>query len=793
MTRSSSARGMLAALCLLATAAPLAAATYYVDSISGSDTNAGISSAAPWQSLAKVNTITFAPGDSILFARGRVWGGQLKPAGSGTVGSPIRIDAYGTSTDPLPIINGGGVIPATIHLVNQDYWEIANLEITNRQPLLFGVLVDANDGNQHKHIRLLGLTIHNVEGNSRLDSRESGGIQIDVDGQNTRWDDVVIDGCHIYDVGRTGIVGPYNTNDGVDATGAPVGTSWENRTPTDNMYWTPSTNVIIQNNVISDCVGNGLIWRNSDRPMIRNNLLSNNATGISGNALFVFNTDDAIIQENETYGTVYNAGDTDAAGLDIDYKNKRTILQYNYAHDNGQGGITVTAGDVAFNVGSVIRYNIFQNNKLRGMHFSGLIQNAQVYNNTVHIGAGLADPVTILNFKNWNGWPNGSKFYNNIIANYSAGANYVFGSSTNNVFDYNLLFNPNGVATNEPADSHKVTSDPLLLAPGTAGLGLDSVNGYALRSGSPALGTGLNLAANGNADYWGNYVSDTGAPNRGAYNGSAVGIVEIESMTRSSSGATTTVISDSDAGGGSYVRLNSDGTGDYVEFTGSIAAGVYELHLRYKGYTNRGQHSVSVDGVAVGGMIEQYNASSVFATAVVGRVSVATTGSHTVRLTVTGKHASATDYQITADQVMLVPIAAVSLEAENTTWASVGATTQVVNDINMSGGKWIHLGADGTGDSFEFATRRMPAGTYRVRLDVKAFNNRGQHTVHVDGIQVGGTFDQYAASTTYATIDCGTVTLTTSDLHTIKLTVNGKHGSSSGYDLSVSRIVFEPQ
>ncbi|MGO4371740.1 hypothetical protein AB4Z21_13295, partial [Paenibacillus sp. MCAF20] len=63
--------------------------TYYVDSVAGSDTNDGLSSSQPWQSLAKVNATTFSPGDRILMKSGSTWSGQLAPKGSGTSGNPI--------------------------------------------------------------------------------------------------------------------------------------------------------------------------------------------------------------------------------------------------------------------------------------------------------------------------------------------------------------------------------------------------------------------------------------------------------------------------------------------------------------------------------------------------------------------------------------------------------------------------------------------------------------------------------------------------------------------------------
>ena len=45
------------------------AATYYVSN-SGNDSNPGTSESLPWQTLTKVNTMSFKAGDQILFKRG---------------------------------------------------------------------------------------------------------------------------------------------------------------------------------------------------------------------------------------------------------------------------------------------------------------------------------------------------------------------------------------------------------------------------------------------------------------------------------------------------------------------------------------------------------------------------------------------------------------------------------------------------------------------------------------------------------------------------------------------------
>ena len=76
------------------------AASYYVDSTSGADSNSGTSSAAPWQSLSKVNSTTFQAGDTIKFKRGSVWTGNLQVKHSGTSAAPITYQAYGSGSAP---------------------------------------------------------------------------------------------------------------------------------------------------------------------------------------------------------------------------------------------------------------------------------------------------------------------------------------------------------------------------------------------------------------------------------------------------------------------------------------------------------------------------------------------------------------------------------------------------------------------------------------------------------------------------------------------------------------------
>jgi hypothetical protein len=98
--------------------------TYYVSSSTGNDANGGTSSGAAWQTIAHVNAQTFLPGDSILFKRGDVWNESLTPPSSGSSGSPITFDAYGSGA--APNLTGYYAVPSTAWvLVTGNAWKAA--------------------------------------------------------------------------------------------------------------------------------------------------------------------------------------------------------------------------------------------------------------------------------------------------------------------------------------------------------------------------------------------------------------------------------------------------------------------------------------------------------------------------------------------------------------------------------------------------------------------------------------------------------------------------------------------
>ena len=175
---------------------------YYIDAVTGSDDNAGTSPDAAWKTLTKATNTTFQPGDQILLKSGCVRNGQqFWPKGSGTAEAVIKIDKYGG--DEKPIINGMGIdwgytYCGALHLRNQEYWEIRNLEITNDDD--FDVDID----------------LSRAQGDNSWRDREKtrNGILLIVDGDQLApdadgiMDHIYIEHCYIHDVD-----GPNDWND----------------------------------------------------------------------------------------------------------------------------------------------------------------------------------------------------------------------------------------------------------------------------------------------------------------------------------------------------------------------------------------------------------------------------------------------------------------------------------------------------------------------------------------------------------------------------------------------------
>jgi uncharacterized repeat protein (TIGR01451 family) len=100
--------GLFASFFSAALPARAANTTYYVSMSGGADTNNGLTTGAPFKTIAKVNTLNLQPGDKVLFKCGDMWRGEmLLITKSGASGSPIVYGSYPTSDCVnKPILSG---------------------------------------------------------------------------------------------------------------------------------------------------------------------------------------------------------------------------------------------------------------------------------------------------------------------------------------------------------------------------------------------------------------------------------------------------------------------------------------------------------------------------------------------------------------------------------------------------------------------------------------------------------------------------------------------------------------
>ena len=478
---------------LFALAQGTSGATYHVDSGSGNDQNAGTSSTQAWKTLERVNAMIFQPGDQLLFKSGSRYSGQLKPQGSGGPLNgepvPIRIGKYGEGARPR--IDGEGQVLDTLLLRNIEFWEVEDLEITNlgtnRVPWRTGVRVVTDGFGKMRHIRLNNLFVHDVNGDLRK-NQEGCGIYFESRGRtnSSHFDGLLIENCHVLRTDRNGICQRNGSR-------------------------TRSLGVVIRNNLLEDIGGDGIKLWGSNGGLIERNVVRGGRMRCDDYAagIWPFDCDDAVIQFNEVSGY---KGTKDGQGFDSDYLCRRTVIQYNYSHDNEGGFILICAPGNSYNEGTIVRYNISQNdgiNSARVFHISG-VKNTKIYNNTIYVGPKQDLPMLL--FTEWSGgWASDTWFANNIF--YVKGrVTYTLGNSANTVFENNVFY---GNHVNLPAEAGAIANPPPLIRPGGGANGLESLTAYRLAE-VPDFMRGRLVPDNGGRDFFGIPLPQDGAPCIGA-------------------------------------------------------------------------------------------------------------------------------------------------------------------------------------------------------------------------------------------------------------------------------------
>lgn len=485
-----------------------AAPVFHVDCSSAAADGTG-SLARPWTSLdAVAKHGVFHPGEAILLRRGTVCSGRIAPTGSGENGRPIRLGAYGAGAKP--VVNGGGTPTGTgtVQLTDQHDWVIEGLAVTNLLPsgvddtFRMGIAVLSQGVGTLRNIEIRDDDVHDVTSNPAV--YPAGGIAVVVRpgagtgpgagaraGAAASLDAVTIEGNTVDHVGRTGIV------------------LWAEGYPAARI-----TDASVLHNSVLHSDGDSILLSGVEHAAVEWNVSRDGGhlppcpacavparTQVAG--IWPIRARDIAIRYNEVSGE--NASGGDGEGFDVDLDTDGVMVEGNYSHDNGGGGVLLCGARNA-----TVRFNVLQNDGGGEINFSCPTQyeNIRITNNDLLLAPD--SPTAVVRRVEGTGTAP-ILFANNLVMNGASGA-YAWPSpvtATNNAFS-------GGTAPAAPLDAAAVGGDPQLTAPGAGTWGLDSLAGLRPRPGSSLLASGAPIEADATEDFAGAAVTP-GRPPRGAF------------------------------------------------------------------------------------------------------------------------------------------------------------------------------------------------------------------------------------------------------------------------------------
>lgn len=483
--------------------------TYFLDAVDGDDSRDGRSPETAWRSLSKLEGRPFEPGDVILFKAGSVFTGSFFVPSSGTPEQPIVFGAYGTG--PKPRLQGGAENVEVIFLSGNGGLEFRDMEISNYHPAgtisnRFGIRIIAPPrSGEIRHLHFHGMDFTFIKGSG--DDHESRGIDAKTTTNNdalpaTRWNGFVVEDCF------------FNQIDGRAVQLVDRNLSLADKILRGLDYY-PTIGFVFQNNTGTDIYRNLLQISGTKDAVVQYNYMSGT---IEGSAFWPFNAEGTLVQFND-FRHLRNPN-ADSYICHFDYNCIDTVMQYNFGYDVDGGLIEIIVFSEYnfFQEGAIARYNIGVDIGFRdkenaaGIMFSGSITQSQVYNNTM-IFRDEQSSYKAIAVNNWGGeWPDNNAIHNNLFL--ATGYPVTFDdperlAQLGNVVSHNLYHGNMPVL---PQDLSPLSGDPLLVNPA----GTDPAD-FKLSAGSPAIGAGLIIAANGGRDFFDNPLPADLIPSIGAH------------------------------------------------------------------------------------------------------------------------------------------------------------------------------------------------------------------------------------------------------------------------------------
>lgn len=345
------------------------------------------------ETLAEVNAAHLSPGDAVSFKAGCAWTGQL------VVQAGVSYGRYGRG--PLPRIDAAGKFEDAVLIRNAPGASVRDLEITNQgngEATRRGVHIVADNIGVVRNVVVARLYIHDVNGTNK--KKDNGGIIFRTSGNQTpsRFEGLTIERNLIRKVDRSAIAAvSYHAM---------------------RTRWNPSLRVIIRDNHVEDIGGDGIVPWATDGALVEHNIAKDcNKRAQTYNAgIWPWSTDNTTMRLNRAS---FTRTTMDGQGFDSDYNSRNTMIEYNLSHDNEGGFLLIcTPGnrnpaENLGNQGTIARYNVSRNDRTRIFHVGGAAEKTQVYGNAIYVGQGLDVQLALI--ADWNGWPKGLEFRDNLF------------------------------------------------------------------------------------------------------------------------------------------------------------------------------------------------------------------------------------------------------------------------------------------------------------------------------------------------------------------------------------------
>lgn len=391
------------------------ATNYYINTSTGKNSNKGTSPSKAWQTVEMVNDLMLQPGDSVLFASGQKFTGQLSLLHvTGADKHPVVITSYPyQGSVKKPILDAGNDFNAIL-IQNSSFIEIKGLEITavipkrennsevKKEEMRCGILVQVTSDALFQNIRVQDVVVHDVflmrQGFTRSAAETKSangtqgygwGIRFINNTKNGLLKNIEVLRADIYNVCHTGLKITARTEGIQDVT---IAYCKVHQTGGPGMQFSGLVNGHIHHNQI-DHSGSTADSRNWGR----------------GSGLWTWGCSNILIENNR----FENAnGPGDSAGIHIDFNCNDVVVQYNLSANNA-GGFCEILGN---NYNCAYRYNISINDGFREKGVKGAFQegkifwlsgyqgdvkpkagpyNSYFYNNSIYVAAGISPKIAI--------------------------------------------------------------------------------------------------------------------------------------------------------------------------------------------------------------------------------------------------------------------------------------------------------------------------------------------------------------------------------------------------------------